>query len=153
MSTLTTLHSLLRYAVLIIAIYAIIKAFMGMSSKAAFTNSDAKAGTFLTIAVDIQLLIGLVLYFNSGLGLKNIQDNGMGFVMKDGFARFFAIEHLTGMLIAIVLFHIGKAKTKKGVDDSAKHKSAFWFYLIGLIVMLASIPWPFRKGFEALGWY
>jgi hypothetical protein len=56
------------------------------------------------------------------------------------------------MLIAIIIIHIGRSKSKKANSDLGKHKAAFWYYLIGLILILASIPWPFRKGFEAMGW-
>jgi hypothetical protein len=52
----------------------------------------------------------------------------------------------------LVLIHIGRAKSKRATTDLGKHKSAFWYYLIGLIIILAAIPWPFRKGFEAIGW-
>ena len=152
MEILLKLHSVLRWLVLILAVYAIVKAYIGFSQKTPFAKSDNSAGIMFTSMVDIQLLIGLIVYFTSGLGFKNIQANGMGYVMKDSFARFFAVEHVSMMLIAIVLIHIGRSKSKKATDDVSKHKKAFWFYLIGLLIILASIPWPFRKGFEAMGW-
>ena len=123
-----------------------------MQQKSAFSKSDNMAGILFTSMIDIQLILGLILYVTSGLGYKNIQANGMGFVMKDGFARFFAVEHISMMILALVLIHIGRAKSKRATTDLGKHKSAFWYYLIGLIIILAAIPWPFRKGFEAIGW-
>ncbi|MBL7765182.1 MAG: hypothetical protein JNJ58_03740 [Chitinophagaceae bacterium] len=152
METINLLHSILRYAVLAVMIYAIARAFMGMQKSSPFTAADSQAGLFTTIICDIQLLLGLALYFIGPLGLKNIQNNGMGYVMKDSYSRFFAVEHITGMLIALALVHIGKAKSKKKDNDAAKHKTAFVYYLIALIIILASIPWPFRKGFEGIGW-
>jgi hypothetical protein len=103
--------------------------------------------------MDIQLIIGLVLYIFGPMGLKNIQNMGMGEVMKNSYTRFFAMEHLIGMLIAIVVFHIGRSKSKKATDDASKHKKEFIFYLIGLLIILASIPWPFKAGFEGIGWF
>ncbi|MBK7764233.1 MAG: hypothetical protein IPI46_12955 [Bacteroidetes bacterium] len=153
METLTILHSVLRWLLLIVLIVAVYKAFTGMQNKSAFTDSDNKSGLLLTILTDSQLIIGLVLYFMGPWGLKNIQNQGMAVVMKDGFQRFFAVEHILMMLIAIVLIHVGRAKSKKANDDVAKHKMAFWFYFIALVLILASIPWPFRAGFESLGWY
>ena len=123
-----------------------------MQQKSAFSKSDNMAGILFTSMIDIQLILGLILYVTSGLGYKNIQANGMGFVMKDGFARFFAVEHISMMILALVLIHIGRAKSKRATTDLGKHKSAFWYYIIGLIIILAAIPWPFRKGFEAIGW-
>lgn len=147
------LHSGLRWIVLILALLAIAKAFMGMQKKSTFTNSDNKIGLMLISFMDIQLIIGLVLYVFGPLGFKNIQNMGMGEVMKNPYTRFFAMEHLVGMLIAIVVFHIGRSKSKKAIDDASKHKKAFIFYLIGLLIILASIPWPFKAGFEGIGWF
>ena len=146
------LHSGLRWIVLILALLAIVKAFMGMQKKSAFTNSDNKIGLMLISFMDIQLIIGLVLYVFGPLGFKNIQNMG-GEVMKNPYTRFFAMEHLVGMLIAIVVFHVGRSKSKKAIDDASKHKKAFIFYLIGLLIILASIPWPFKAGFEGIGWF
>lgn len=147
------LHSGLRWIVLILALLAIVKAFMGMQKKSTFTNSDNKIGLMLISFMDIQLIIGLVLYVFGPLGFKNIQNMGMGEVMKNPYNRFFAMEHLVGMLIAIVVFHVGRSKSKKAIDDASKHKKAFIFYLIGLLIILASIPWPFKAGFEGIGWF
>jgi hypothetical protein len=146
-------HSGLRWVVLILALLAIIKALMGMQKKSAFTNADNKISLVLISFMDIQLIIGLVLYIFGPMGLKNIQNMGMGEVMKNSYTRFFAMEHLIGMLIAIVVFHIGRSKSKKAIDDASKHKKAFVYYLIGLIIILASIPWPFKAGFEGIGWF
>ena len=146
-------HSGLRWVVWILALLTIIKALMGMQKKSAFTNADTKISLVLISFMDIQLITGLVLYVFGPMGLKNIQNMGMGEVMKNSYTRFFAMEHLIGMLIAIVVFHIGRSKSKKAIDDASKHKKAFIFYLIGLLIMLASIPWPFKAGFEGIGWF
>lgn len=152
MTFLNDIHSILRWLVLLNALVAIGAAFTGMQQNRAFEKRDNLFGLIFTSVVDLQLLIGLVLYFTGALGLQNIQNNGMAYVMKDSYARFFAVEHITMMLIAVVIIHIGRAKSKKATSDAGRHKAAFWFYLIGLLIILASIPWPFRKGFEALGW-
>ncbi len=153
MQALVSIHGILRWIVLILAIYAIIKAYKGMKSQSAFTNEDKKAGLFFTSAMDVQLLLGIVLYFGGSRGLEAIKSIGMKEVMGNSFHRFFAVEHITMMLIAIVLVHIGKAKSKKAATEVAKHKSAFWFYLIALLIMLAAIPWPFKNGFESVSWF
>lgn len=152
MEMINHIHSILRWAILILLVMTIAKAFMGMQRKTAFTNGDDKSSLMLMIVADSQLLLGLVLYIFGALGIKNIQNQGMGEVMKNSYARFFAMEHILMMLIAIVLIHVGRSRTKKAVSDEAKHKLSFWFYLIALLLILASIPWPFRAGFEMRGW-
>ena len=152
MDLLNQLHALLRWVVLILIVSAVLRAFLGMQSKKTFSNSDQKTGFFLMIACDIQLLIGLVLYIAGPWGIKNIQQLGMSAVMKDGYSRFFAVEHILMMIVAIVLIHIGRAKAKKMGEAVGAHKVSFIYYVIAFIIMMISIPWPFRKGFEALGW-
>ncbi len=152
MDLLNQLHALLRWVVLILIVSAVLRAFLGMQSKKTFSNSDQKTGFFLMIACDIQLLIGLVLYIAGPWGIKNIQQLGMSAVMKDGYSRFFAVEHILMMIVAIVLIHIGRAKAKKMGEAVGAHKVSFIYYVIAFVIMMISIPWPFRKGFEALGW-
>lgn len=138
-------HSFLRWVVLILALLTIIKSFSGMSNKKAFTAADKKMPLFFMISMDIQLLLGLILYFTSAWGIKNIQNLGMGTVMKDSVSRFFAIEHTIGMILAIIFAHVAFAITKKQIDDTAKFKKIFIFSLLSLLAILASIPWPFRE--------
>lgn len=142
------LHSILRWLVLLVALWAIVKMASGRSGKKSFTNADKRPALFFLIIMDLQLLVGLYLYFVGPWGLKNIQNQGFGNIMKDSMSRFFAVEHLLGMLIALILVHTGYAATKKNVPDQKKFNKAFWCFLIAFILILASIPWPFR---EALG--
>jgi hypothetical protein len=68
--------------------------------------------------------------------------------MSSSFYRFFAIEHIFGMLVAMALVTIGHSKAKKATTDVEKFKKIKVFYTLALIIILATIPWPFR---EALG--
>jgi L-asparagine transporter-like permease len=66
--------------------------------------------------------------------------------MSDPVVRFWAVEHMSGMLIGIILITIGRARGKRKDTDLAKHKTFAIFYIIGLIIILAMIPWPGREG-------
>lgn len=146
------LHSILRWLVLIVALWAIIKMAAGMNGNKVFTASDKRPGLFYLIIIDLQLLVGLYLYFVGPWGYKNIQNQGFGQVMKSSYDRFFALEHVVGMAIALILVHIGYAVTKKmDIPDKNKFTKGFWFYLIALIFILAFIPWPFRENLGR-GW-
>jgi len=146
MSILLILHSILRWAILLTGIWAFIRAWKGVNGKTPFTAADNKAGLFFSISFDIQFLIGLILYFISPL-VKTARAD-MGAAMKDGVLRFFAVEHVTMALLALVLVHIGRSKVKKSPTDALKHKRALIFYGLALLLILLLIPWPFR---EALG--
>ncbi|MBC7950054.1 MAG: hypothetical protein H7Y42_19370 [Chitinophagaceae bacterium] len=136
------LHSIGRWIVLLLLIIAIFNS--GVAGKRPWIRTDARTGTFLMIFADLMLLVGLVQWYFGPKGYKLIEENGMSTVMKDSYFRFFAIEHITGMLIAIILIHIGKAQAKRQIGDKAKHRNTVIFYLIALIIILAMIPWPFR---------
>jgi len=116
----------------------IISARSGMSSKENFSFKVKNLALFAMISMHVQAVIGLILYTIS----PNVQFGAN--TMSDSFFRFFAVEHLALMLIALVLFTMGYSKSKKKTEDSAKFKTVFWFYLIGLVLIIAGIPWPFR---------
>lgn len=138
------LHNLLRWVILILLLVALFRHLAGMNKKRLVNAGDKKVDLFLMIAAHTTLVLGLYQWIAGATGLKLIQNVGMGEVMKNSAYRFFAIEHITGMLIAIVLITIGRGKVKRAVDYTA-HKKAFWFFLIALIIILASVPWPFRE--------
>lgn len=138
------LHNLLRWVILILLLVALFRHLAGMNNKRRVSAGDQKVDLFLMIAAHTTLLLGLYQWVAGPWGLKLISANGMGVVMKNTAYRFFAIEHITGMLIAIILITIGRGKVKKAVDYTA-HKKAFWLFLVALIIILASVPWPFRE--------
>lgn len=145
------LHSFLRWVILLLLLIAIFKS-IGVGSRP-FTNGHRKAGLFLMIAVDIEFLIGLIQWVTGAFGLKTIQAQGMSAVMQNATLRFFAVEHITMMLIAVVLIHIGKSFAKKNISDRKKHRKTVLFYVLALIVILAAIPWPFREIGAGRGWF
>ena len=135
-------HSGLRWIVLLLVVYAIINAAKSMNS-GQYTKKDKMINLFAMISLHMQFLLGLILMF---LSSKVTFASDRIMLMP---YRFFNIEHLFGMLLAIVLITIGrkKAETKlKGSRD--KHRRIMITYSIGLLIILAMIPWPFR---EALG--
>jgi len=138
------LHNFGRWVVIILLLVAIVKSISGLAGNKPFTNGDKKTGLFLMIAAHIMLLIGLYQWAVGPWGLQNILNMGMKEVMQDKVYRFWAVEHLTGMLIGIILITIGRGSAKKNISDKAKHRRSFWFYFIALIVIVASVPWPFR---------
>jgi hypothetical protein len=91
------------------------------------------------------LLIGLYQWLAGRYGIFTASVPEGTSVMKDAFFRFYMVEHPVGMIIAIILITIGRGQVKKAVTDSIKHKRMFWFYMIALILILATVPWPFRE--------
>jgi hypothetical protein len=144
-------HSVGRWIVLLLLLFAIINSLI--AGKRPYIRTDNRLGLILTIFADLMLLIGIYLWFAGQMGYKLIQANGMSAVMKNPTLRFFAVEHMAGMLIAVILIHIGKSQGRKAISDKAKHRRTMIFYLVALLIILASIPWPFREIFQNRGWY
>lgn len=131
MEILVRAHSGLRYVVLALLIAAIYVAFTNRSQSNA---PYSKVYLFAMIATHTQLLIGLILYALDW-GVKVRFD-----MMGDKFYRFYSVEHIVGMLIAIALITVGHAQGKK-----LNHGKVFTYYLVALILIFLSIPWPFRN--------
>ena len=135
---LTHAHSGWRWIVLILLLTAIFQAFFQSGKK-------TKLPLFAMIATHIQLVLGIILYFISPKVLFAAE------TMKVPLNRFYTVEHTTLMLLAIVLITLGYGKWKRAdtVENSAKKVATY--YLIGLILILAGIPWPFRN--LGAGWF
>ncbi|MFL5739744.1 MAG: hypothetical protein ACJ75B_05970 [Flavisolibacter sp.] len=145
-------HSVGRWIVLLLLLFAILNSLI--AGDRPYIRTDNRLGLLLTIFADLMLLIGAYLWYAGSWGYQTIQRmGGLTAVMKDPTARFYVVEHLAGMLIAIILIHIGKAQGRKKISDRAKHRRTMIFYFLALLIILASIPWPFRAIGTGRGWY
>jgi len=142
MNILVSAHSGLRWIALVLLLLAIYNAFTAKE----YEKKHRLVNMFAMISLHTQLLIGLALYFTS---------DKVQFIegwMKSPLLRFYGMEHLAGMLIAIVLVTIGHSKSKKATESSDKFKAIKLWYVLALVLILAFIPWPFRTVLGA-GWF
>jgi hypothetical protein len=137
------IHNILRWAVLLFGVWAVVAALAAVISKRAYTSGDNKSSLFFMLSCDIQLLLGLILYF-TGMWFESVKSN-MGAVMKNPAERYFAVEHALMMIIAWLLVHVGRSMVKRAGTDAQKHKRTLIYFGIALIIILAMIPWPFRQ--------
>lgn len=128
-------HSGWAYLALLLLVVAVVNSLIGMTSKKEFTAKDRKIALFGLIATHIQLVVGLILYFVSPLGKASLGN------MKDAALRLTSLEHPLINLIAIALITIGWSRHKKLTTGEAKFKSITIFYGLGLVLILARIPW------------
>lgn len=134
------LHSVLAYAVLALLFVAVLNALKGFMSKNDYSPRDFKLTLWALIATHTQVVLGLVLYFISPLGIKSFSANGAA-VMKDATLRLYAVEHISVMLIAAVILTIGYSKQKRTEDSTTKFKRISIFYGLALVLILSRIPW------------
>lgn len=140
-TTLQFLHSYWAYLVLLIVVLATFNALVGFFTKKEYAPKDFRISLFALIVTHLQLLIGLVLYFVSPLGMQAIATNGMSAVMKSSAMRLNVVEHPIVMILVVIFITIGYSKHKKKLVSTPKFKMLAIFYTIALVLMLSRIPW------------
>jgi mono/diheme cytochrome c family protein len=94
--------------------------------------------------VDLQFLIGLTLYlFLSPMVQSAFAD--MKAAMRSAPLRFFAIEHITAMLVAVALAHVGRARQRRAGADVKRWRNALLSSGGFLLLALIGMPWPLLK--------
>lgn len=142
MSIVLILHDLARWLIIIFAFWTVFAAIGGLMNKSAYSKGANTSNLLFMIFMDIQIVLGFILYFNNGWfdKLKHL-----GVYMKDANQRFFTLEHWLLMLIAWVLVHAGRIAVKKVPTPHAKYKKTLIYFGIALLLILIAIPWPFRE--------
>jgi uncharacterized membrane protein len=130
-------HSGIRWVLLAFLVITIVLALVKWTGKKPFWEQHKKLALYTFISSHIQLLLGLILYFISPKVIFSAES------MKDPIARFHLVEHLVGMIIAIALISVGYIRAKKQLPEQSS-KTIFWFYFIAFVIIMATIPWPFR---------
>jgi hypothetical protein len=144
---LLLIHSYWRWIVLLTAVLALIVSISGLRGRRPFAPWGRKAGLIYVTALDMQLLLGLALYAVSPV-VQTAWGN-IAAAMKDHNQRFFAIEHLLVMVIAIALAHVGSVRAKKAADDAIKYRRMLVWYGASLVLILGGMPW-WRPLFQPL---
>jgi len=77
----------------------------------------------------------------------------MAVTMKTTALRYWTVEHISMMIIAIVFITIGNIRSKKMDTDAGKYKQVLIWFGLALLVIIAAMPWPFRAEGVARGWF
>lgn len=136
-SILNTLHSYNRYLLLAALLFVLYRAYTGWLGQKPYAKADNAGGAALLGFTHLQLLLGLILYFISPITNAAFAD--MKGAMKNEWQRYFAVEHIAMMLIAVALIQAGRTLSKRSADDTAKHKKVAIYTTIAVVVILASL--------------
>ena len=130
------LHSWLRWLAIAAGLGAIVTA-----ASSAGTPRSEKTGLLFMIAMDLQMLLGLLLYaFLSPTTTAMFGD--FGAAMRDPAARFWAVEHITMMIGAVALAHVGRVLARKAPTPAAKRTRLLICYGLSMVLLLLATPWP-----------
>jgi hypothetical protein len=131
-TTILVLHSWLRWLALGAGLAATISAAR---------NQPDRLGTILLSTLDLQMLLGLALYFFVSPNMAEIRAH-FGESMRDPVARFWAVEHITTMFGAVVAAHVGRVLGRRTADPNARRMKLFICYGIATVLMILAVPWP-----------
>jgi len=132
-------HNLIRWILLILLIFVLFRAWTGWLGKGSYQKIDKITGGILVGFTHLQLIVGLLLYFFfSPITQAAFQD--MGAAMKDSNLRFYAVEHILTMIIAVVLIQLGRTFSKKAATDIEKHKKVAIYTTVALLLILSRMP-------------
>ena len=142
------IHNFIRWMVIVLGFVAVVKAFVGWMNNKEWTRIDRNIGLMFSISVDVQTIVGLLLYFvYSNLGLKALKTGYLSSIMSDGIQRFFAVEHGLLMVLGLAFVHLGSASPRKTESNKDKFRRASIYFLIALVLIVAGVPWSFRPLF------
>ena len=136
------LHSWLRWGALIAGLLAAFTLVTSRPQANAASPAD-RWGLFFMIALDLQLLIGLLLYFVVSPNMSAIRAN-MAASMRDPVARFWAVEHITAMLVAVVGVHVGRVLSRKAANPDSRRRRMLIGVSLAMLAILWATPWPGR---------
>src|SRR5262249_44636368 len=138
-STLLFLHSWIRWIALVASVGVVFAALRR-------PGATADRWGFVAMAtLDLQMLIGLILYLVVSPNMREILAN-FGGAMKDPATRFWAVEHISAMLAAVIAAHVGRVLARKAATSDAKRRRLLLAFGIATVLMVLGMPWPGRPG-------
>lgn len=134
-------HSYVRWIVLLLALLVFVRALSGWWSGRVWTSLDEQIHVAFVGSVDLQFLLGLLLYLWLSPLPRGFYD-GLPGSMKEPILRFYGMEHAIGMFVAVGLVHIGRKHSQKAPLVAVRHRRVFLWTLVAAIIFFVSIPWP-----------
>lgn len=138
--TILALHSWLRWLTLILAVAATLNAARPLSPDGA-PPRGRWWDSLLMLAVDVQLLAGLMLFFGvSPFTTQGLAD--LGVALRNPVLRFWTLEHPAAMFAALILIRVGRVLAMRAGTPDAARKRRLACFAAATVIMLAATPWP-----------
>jgi hypothetical protein len=134
-------HSWLRWIVIAAGLAVFARALRGASLRRPWRDPDRRLGVAFISALDTQVLLGLLLYFVlSPITPRSLAD--LRAFMHAAPLRFFAVEHGTGMVAAVIAAHAGRSLANRAREDAGRHRRTLIGVCVSLVAIAVSVPWP-----------
>lgn len=118
-----TIHSILRWAIVLIAAVAVIKFAIGWLGKQAYQSVDRGLMSGYTGLMDLQLLLGIVLFI-------------VWWVQSNELLRF-RLEHAITMILAVFVAHL--TMRWRGAADNVRFRNNLIAIVVSLLLVVAGI--------------
>jgi hypothetical protein len=135
---LVTLHSYNRYAILAALLFVLYRSFSGWMGKKSYEKADNIGSAALLGLSHLQLLLGLIMYAFTSPWTQTAFAN-FGAAMKNPWQRYFAVEHILAMVIAVALIQVGRIVSKKAADAETKHRKMAVYTTIAAILIFGTL--------------
>ncbi len=134
------MHSWMRWVALALGAAATANALINRRENPA-RPGRSRWDTFFMAAVDLQVLLGLVLY----LGLSPSTTAGMNdfhAALHTPVLRFWTITHVAMMFSAMLLVRVGRVLAMNAPTPETRRRRKAIAFTLALLTMVAGIPWP-----------
>ena len=135
------LHSWNRWLVLASAVATLAVAIRGRATHREWTRTDQRLGLVFISVLDLQAVLGLSLYLVLSPIIPKTAAEFKA-AMHVSALRFFAVEHITMMVLALIAAHVGWLLAKRAPTSRARQRRVTWSVALSLLLILAAIPWP-----------
>lgn len=132
MNIIFFLHSIWRWVVLAVAVFTVINFAVGLFGRKLWGSLENLSGLAFTTVFDIQLLLGLIVYAGTIMNLHALR-------WYPSVSRV-SMEHVTIMILSLVLAHVIWARIKKQVDDARKFRLGLIGFGLSLLMIAVAVP-------------
>jgi len=139
-STILHLHNGLRWLILLSGVWCLFLLYSALIKTPANRAAARRSLLIYTITLDLQLLVGLTIYFFFSSETK-VAFADLAAAMKNHETRQFAVEHPLMMILAIVLAHIANVIFKRSATDSTRYRRTALYVTSSLLLILLAVPW------------
>lgn len=125
------------------ALVALARSALSVARRRRWSTVDERMRAWLVRVADLQFVLGLLLY----LVLSPIVRSALAdpkAAMKSAVLRFFAVEHITSMVIALAALHIGEKRVRRATDDRMRQRRMLSTTALFCLCIAIGIPWPSR---------
>jgi hypothetical protein len=138
--TMLLIHSWLRWFTLLMCLGAVINA----AKPAPTDGSDLPGKTwdvYLMLAVDLQMLTGLILYFGLSDFTRAAMENVTA-AWHEPSVRYWGIIHAGAMFASLLTVRVARVLALNAPTPQLAQRRRLLWFAISTIVILAAIPWP-----------